>query len=89
MTLDAVEAAMSESEAGKQQLLEQVVEAHDHYVGLMNERLGEVGQREIELYLGVLGKLVAKLEQTDKPLRTAAQEMFAEVAALVMTELGR
>ena len=58
-------------------------------VELMNRRLPEVGRRELELYLSLLGKLAVKLEQGDKSLHTAAQEVFAEVATLVMTELGR
>lgn len=76
-------------EAMKEHLLEQVADVHEHFVELMNARLPEVSQRELELYLGILGKLVAKLEETDKPLRASAQELFAEVAALVLSELGR
>jgi hypothetical protein len=76
-------------DAMKEHLLEQIADMHEHFVELMNSRLPEMGQRELELYLGVLGKLVAKLEQRDKPLRASAQELFAEVAAIVMTELGR
>jgi hypothetical protein len=76
-------------EAMKEHLLEQVADVHEHFVELMNGRLPELSQREIELYLGVLGKLVAKLEEKNKPLRASAQELFAEVAAIVMTELGR
>lgn len=71
----------------KEHLLEQIAESHEHFVDLMNSRLPEVGQRELELYLGLLGKLVDKLEQSDKPLRTAAQELFGDVASLVMSEL--
>jgi hypothetical protein len=76
-------------EAMKEHLLEQVADVHEHFVELMNARLPELSQREIELYLGVLGKLVVKLEEKNKPLRASAQELFAEVAAIVMTELGR
>ncbi len=76
-------------EAMKEHLLEQIADVHEHFVELMNSRLPEVPQRELELYLGVLGKLVAKLEETDKPLRAAAQELFADVAAIVMSELSR
>jgi hypothetical protein len=50
-------------EAMKEHLLEQVADVHEHFVELMNGRLPELSQREIELYLGVLGKLVAKLEE--------------------------
>jgi hypothetical protein len=76
-------------EAMKEHLLEQVADVHEHFVELMNSRLPEISQRELELYLGVLGKLVAKLEARDKPLRASAQELFAEVAAIIMSELGR
>jgi hypothetical protein len=73
----------------KDHLLDQIADVHEHFVDLMNQRLTEVEPRELELYFGILGKLVAKLEQRDKPLRSAAQEMFGEVASLVMKELGR
>lgn len=80
---------MDDDEARKEHLLGQIDDVHEHFVELMGERLPEVGQRELELYLGVLGRLVAKLEQRDKPLRLAAQEVFAEVATRVMAELQR
>ena len=80
---------MDDDAAIKDHLLDQIGEVHEHLIDLMNQRLPEVGRRELELYLGVFGKLVAKLEQVDKPLRDAAQEVFAEVATLVMAELGR
>lgn len=80
---------MSDDEAMKDHLLDQIADVHEHFVDLMTQRLPEVGQRELELYFGVLGRLVAKLEQRDKPLRAAAQEVFAEAASRVMAELKR
>ena len=80
---------MSEEQTSKDHLLDQIADTHDHFVDLMNQRLPELGQRELELYLGVLGKLVAKVEQREKTLRDAAQEVFADVASIVMTELSR
>lgn len=80
---------MSDDEAMKEHLLGQIADVHETFVELMNERLPEVGQRELELYLGVFGRLVAKLEQKDKPLRVTAQEVFAEAATRVMAELKR
>ena len=81
---------MSDNEQDlKDHLLDQIADTHEHFVDLMNSRLPEVGRRELELYLGVLGKLVAKLEQPGRTLREAGQELFAEVAALVMTEFNR
>ena len=73
----------------KEQLLGEIADVHDAYVELMNERLGEVGRRELELYFTIVGKLVARLEDRDKSIRQSAQEVFAEVAALVMAELRR
>jgi hypothetical protein len=81
--------AMSEEQARKDNLLDQIADVHEHFIDLMNQRLPEIGERELELYFGVLGKLVAKLEERDKPLRAAAQEVFADVASIVMTELAR
>ena len=80
---------MTDELAKKAHILDQIADVHEHCVDLMNQRLPEVGQRELELYLGVLGKLAAKLEQRDKTLRVSAQELFAEVASLVMAEFGR
>jgi len=80
---------MTDDIAKKDLLLDQIADVHEHFIDLMNQRLPELSHREVELYLGVLGKLVAKLEQSDKPLRVSAQELFAEVAAVVMSELGR
>ncbi|MBI5504234.1 MAG: hypothetical protein HY899_05510 [Deltaproteobacteria bacterium] len=80
---------MSDDSADKQRLLQQVADTQEHFADLMNERLSEVGQRELALYLTILSKLVLKLEQPGKTLRDIAQEMFAEVATLVMAEMGR
>ena len=80
---------MSDEEANKNDLLEQIADVHEHFIDLMDQRLPEMGQRELELYLGMLGKLVARLEVRDKSLRAAAQEMFGDVASLVMSEMSR
>ncbi len=80
---------MGEDHAMKDHLLDQIADVHEHFVDLMNQRLPEAGQRELELYLGIVGKLVAKLEKKDKSLKQAAQEVFGEVASLVMAELAR
>jgi hypothetical protein len=80
---------MSEEHVKKDHLLDQIADVHEQFIDLMNQRLPEIGERELELYFGVLGKLVAKLEEPDKPLRVAAQEVFGDVASIVMTELAR
>jgi hypothetical protein len=80
---------MSEEQAKKDHLLDQIADVHEHFIDLMNQRLPEIPERELEIYFGVLGKLVAKLEEPGKTLRVAAQEVFADVASIVMTELSR
>jgi hypothetical protein len=86
----AIAHAMSDDrEDRKDDLLDQIADVHEHFIDLMNQRIPELADRELELYLGVLGKLVAKLEDRDKPLRSAAQELFGEVASIVMTEFAR
>ncbi len=79
---------MSDEAEIKQHLKRQIAETHEIFPELMEKRLDEVGVREMESYLSVLGSLVDKLEDEDKPLREIAQEMFAKVANIVMTELG-
>ncbi len=80
---------MTESFDKKDHLLGQIAELQRHFVDVMDGRLPEAGEHELELYLGILGKLTAKLEESDKPLRACAQELFAEVAGLMMKELAR
>ncbi|MFN2427958.1 MAG: hypothetical protein ABR587_16095 [Candidatus Binatia bacterium] len=80
---------MTEDVAVKDHLLDQIADVHEHFIELLDQRLPELGQREIELYFGILGKLVAKLEEREKPLRVSAQELFPEVMTLVMSEFGK
>lgn len=80
---------MTDAEDRKDHLLDQIAETQEHFVDLMNGRLPELAERELELYLTLLGKLVAKLEQKDKPMRTGAQELVPELLPLVMGEFGR
>ena len=80
---------MSDDRETKEHLLEQIADVQEHFIDLMNQRLPEADRRELELYLGILGKLVERLEHRDKSLRASAQELFGEVMTLVMTELTR
>ena len=73
----------------KEHLLGQVRETHAQFTALMDLRLDEVGTRELDVYYGALSKLVGKLEERDKSLHEVAQETFAEIASIVMTELSR
>ncbi|MFT4571408.1 MAG: hypothetical protein ACI8TX_003999 [Hyphomicrobiaceae bacterium] len=80
---------MSEDENGlKADLLLQISETHDQFRVVMDDRLPEMDPEILELYLGTLGKLVDKLEERDKAMRQIAQEMFGEVAGLVMKNLS-
>ena len=72
----------------KEQLLRQIAETHDRYCEVMEARLAEESVDDVELYFGVVAKLVAKLEDRDKHLRGVAQEMLAESAALIMGQFG-
>ncbi len=71
----------------KADVLLQIMDTHDQYFELMNERLPELDEEILEIYLAALGKLVDKLEDRDKTLREVAQEMFGEVAGVVMKHL--
>jgi len=72
----------------KQDLLDQIDDTHLQFVALMKRRLPESETRVLELYLAGLGQLVDKLEDPDKSLHAAAQEMFGELAGVMMRELG-
>jgi hypothetical protein len=71
----------------KDDLLLQIGDTHDRFRELMDERLSDIDVEVLELYLATLGKLVDKLEDRDKELREIAQEMFGEVAGVVMKYL--
>ncbi len=86
--VDEIEQQMSEESEIREHLQRQIIETHQAFPGLMEKRLAEAGLHELELYLSILGTLVEKLEDEDKPLKQIAQEMFAQVAGVVMTELS-
>lgn len=71
----------------KADILLQIADTHEHFAAMMNERLPEVDQETLELYLASLGKLVDKLEQRDKSLQQVAQETFGEIAGAVMRKM--
>ena len=72
--------------------LERDVEAqlqmtHQRFVAAMNARLPAMPLEQKERYFAVLSTLVAKLEDTDKPLRDILQEMMAEAATYLFQEM--
>lgn len=79
---------MSETTDLREDYLQQIADTHEAFISVMNERIVEVSDRELELYLGLLGTLVSKVDDRDKDLRMAAQEVFGEISAVVMRELG-
>ncbi len=80
---------MSETGQDKVRLLGEIARMHEHFVELMNDRLGEVDVSDLERYFALMSNLVAKLEHRDKALRDVAREMVAESASWVMAELAR
>ena len=79
---------MSRDNELKEHILSQVRETHDRYCEVMEDRLAEEPLEELELYFGVVAKLVDKLNDRDKTLRGIAQEMLAESAGLIVNQLG-
>jgi hypothetical protein len=79
---------MSREQERKGQLLGQIAETHDRYCDVMEERLARESIDDVDFYFGVVARLVAKLEERDKPLRSVAREMLAESAALILAQLG-
>ena len=80
--------AMNDADETKALLLTQVAETQSRFCELMEHRLESVDVASIEKYLGLVGKMVDKLENQEKTLRQVAQEMVAESAAQVMAELA-
>jgi len=54
----------------------------------MDERLASADVEDLEKYFAVLSRLVGKLEDQAKSLKTVAREMVAETAAVVLSELA-
>ena len=80
---------MSEDHEARDHLTQQISQIHDHFADLMDRRLQEASVSDMEAYLGLFGKLVEKLEDSDKALRDIAGEMFGELATVAMSELSR
>ena len=71
----------------KQHLLEQITETHEHLSGLVEQRLATEEIEDVERYFAVLGKVTVMLEDPDRGLRQVAQELVAEMAPLIISEL--
>jgi hypothetical protein len=62
----------------------QVAATHKRFVKAMDERMGTMSDETREAYFAILSKLVAKLENPEKPLKDIMQEMMAEAMAEVL-----
>ena len=62
---------------------------HERFVQAMETRLPDMTPETKERYFVVLSALVGKLEVIEKPLRDILQEMMAEAATHILTELGQ
>lgn len=82
------ESEMSRDNELKDHILDQIRETHDRYCEVMEDRLADEPLEDVELYFGVVAKLVNKLDDRDKTLREIAQEMLAESAGLIVNQLG-
>jgi hypothetical protein len=66
----------------------QIGMTHDRFTLAMNARLPAMTLEQKERYFAVLSGLVARLEDGDKPLRTVLQEMMAEAAPYLFSEMN-
>ncbi len=71
----------------KRHLLEQIAETHQHLSGLVEQRLEAEDLEDIERYFAAMGKVVIMLENGDRGLRDLAQELVADMAPLIISEL--
>jgi hypothetical protein len=65
----------------------QIVATHRRFVKAMDGRLGDMGDDTKERYFAVLSVLVAKLEESDKPLKEVMQELVSEAGHMILQEM--
>ena len=70
--------------AAQSDLDRQIASTHKRFVKAMDERLGTMSDETKETYFVILTKLVAKLEDAEKPLKDIMQEMMAEAMSEVL-----
>ena len=61
---------------------------HERFITAMNDRLPAMAVEQKERYFAVLSSLVAKIEDREKSLRTVLQEMMAEAAPHLLSEMS-
>lgn len=72
----------------EQDLERQIRMTHERFTVAMNARVPTMGVEQKERYFAVLSGLVARLEDTDKPLKVVLQEMMAEAAPYLFREMN-
>jgi hypothetical protein len=65
----------------------QIIATHKRFQKAMQMRLTLMNRPSKERYFAVLSLLVAKLEETDKPLRDVLQDVLIESAPYIAEEL--
>ena len=65
----------------------QIVATHRRFVKAMDGRLPAMSADTKERYFAVLSVLVAKLEETDKPLKEVMHEMVSEAGHMILQEM--
>lgn len=66
----------------------QIRMTHERFSLAMAARLPAMTLEQKERYFAVLSSLVTRLEDVDKPLKTIVQEMMAEAAPYLFSELN-
>lgn len=72
----------------EQDLERQIRMTHERFTVAMNARLVAMTAEQKERYFVVLSGLVARLEDSDKALKTVLQEMMAEAAPYLFREMN-
>ncbi len=72
----------------EQDLESQIRMTHERFVIAMDERLPAMTLEQKERYFAVLSSLVSRLEDPEKSLKTILQEMMAEAAPYLFSEIN-
>ena len=67
---------------------QQISMTHERLVHAVTARLPTMPLETKERYFAVLSTLEAKLSEAEKPLRNVVQETMAEMAGIILQELG-
>ena len=75
---------MSDRDPIHNQLGEDILSTHERLTRTIEARLPAMPLEERERYFALLAPLVAKLEETEKPLRQVFREAIAELLPILM-----